>query len=652
VRRKRWNIRFAFAALLLLGCGSGSQQNTNPAVAAGPAQYIWTSSPSADASQPRYFRKSFTLTSVPAAAMLYFFGPYNADISLNSVKVDSFAFGGPVLSHDRPLRIIDITSHLVAGANDFEITASASEVFSLEIVPAAEGINVPPLVVSDGSWQGSNDAVTWSAALLAGPLEGDVSRFKDNFDLNLYRWPGYSGINAVLNHAVLSSLASVQSDPQTITVDFGKEISGRIKLVSLSSQPIRVHMNFGESAEEAVPAVSFLGTRDLLIPGGGAGYGPVTAFRYVQVAVDAPNTTAMLQISADEVFRNVSLTATYQGSDPQLQAIWQASVYTAQLGMQTEFWDAPKRDRNPFAGDLFISGRTARAAFGHVTDQMVKDTLTDLLNRVCGNQGIPITGQDINCIPSYNGWWILDLADLYQYKSDLPYLQSQRANLLSVLNRMESQVNNGVYVQDPNIIAFADWAPGMYEFPHTSAPDAEAVTAMVYYTAFNAASQLFTAMGDAASSSHYAQIAGQMKPAIRSQYFSAGTFGSKLQTNAMAIFSGVADSGDYSTIYTQVLANASSQQITPYFAYFVLEALKTTGHSSDAITYLKQIWGGMLNADATSFWEFDTPVCAAQTNYHTCLQNAWNLISNSGPRLEVSLAHGWSSGPGTYLMEP
>src|SRR5262249_16911372 len=159
------------------------------------------------------------------------------------------------------------------------------------------------------------------------------------------------------------------------------------------------------------PNLSFLSSRDLLVaPETTFAHGPLTGFRSVQVRfLDSPVDTAHL--SAERFLRPLPILHRYQTSDRELTNIWQVSAYTVQLTLEADFLDGVKRDRNPFAGDLFITARAGRAVFGHATDSMVKDTLADLLRRVCGISTIPAYGRDINCIPGYNAWWILSLAD-------------------------------------------------------------------------------------------------------------------------------------------------------------------------------------------------------------------------------------------------
>src|SRR5256885_17198519 len=102
--------RFAICVLLLQvglsGCGASFHTEIarppNPPPVLEPEHYIWFSSPSSDALMVRFFRKTFSLTSVPAAATLYVAGPYNWDVAVNCQPGMLFRGGGPGLAHYRP----------------------------------------------------------------------------------------------------------------------------------------------------------------------------------------------------------------------------------------------------------------------------------------------------------------------------------------------------------------------------------------------------------------------------------------------------------------------------------------------------------------------------------------------------------------------
>lgn len=654
--KRRGSLAVACAMVWMCGCRNVASLPPpgNVLLPVGSEQYIWVSSLSPDAAAPRMFKKSFSLVSVPTHATLYFFGPYNADVTINGANVIHLAQGGPILTNERTLEITEVSNVLTTGTNTIDVTASASDILALKIVPAEQGINAQPLVVSDALWEGSTDSSNWMPVSAFGSLESDVTRFKANFDLNLYQWPGYQGINAILDHVPLEATSSTPDGPNSFTLDFGKEISGRLRVDSSSSTAAHLQMSFGETLQEATPDLSLLGARNLVVPAGETAYGPVTAFRYAQVVfLDGPDATKSVHIQADQVFRNLPLVKQFQNPDALLTQVWQTGVYTAQLGMQTEFWDAPKRDRAPYSADLYVSARTARAAFGSATDPLVKGTLNDLLQRVCLVNGLPTTGQDINCIPTFNAWWILDLGDLYRSSGDTAYLASQQGNLKLILDHMQTQLKDGLFADDPSMRLFADWSPGLYQFPGQTAPEAAEITTMIYYMGFHEGAFLFGQLGDSVSAASYAATASAIKTAAAAAYFdpAAGTYGGRMQTNAMAVYSRIADPSQYDGIFTKILSQPPSEEVTPYFYYFVLEAMERTGHRAEALDLIRQVWGGMLSAGASTFWEIDPPGCSSATDVGQCLIVDFDKLSSQGTRYVISMAHGWASGPAAFLME-
>jgi len=72
--------------------------------------------------------------------------------------------------------------------------------------------------------------------------------------------------------------------------------------------------------------------------------------------------------------------------------------------------------------------------------------------------------------------------------------------------------------------------------------------------------------------------------------------------------------------------------------------MAATGHSREALEWIRTYWGGMLAEGATSFWE-SYDLRWPKTNPHLSLQ----ADGTSG--YFVSMAHGWSAGPTVWLTE-
>ena len=76
-----------------------------------------------------------------------------------------------------------------------------------------------------------------------------------------------------------------------------------------------------------------------------------------------------------------------------LNRIWETGAYTMHLCMQDDIWDAVKRDRGRWIGDLDVGGRVINSVFAD--HFLVEDTM----NRLIGES--PVTEQ-VNTIPGYS----------------------------------------------------------------------------------------------------------------------------------------------------------------------------------------------------------------------------------------------------------
>src|SRR6185312_1534156 len=126
-------------------------------------------------------------------------------------------------------------------------------------------------------------------------------------------------------------------------------------------------------------------------------------------------------------------------------------------------------------------------------------------------------------------------------------------------------------------------------------------------------------------------------------------YGPRWQTNAMAVLSGVATPNQYDAIWTTGLSHVGNTRnsaliISPYYNYYVISAMAKMGHQKEALAWIRQYWGGMIDEGATSFWEAYDPSWYKE-DFHSSLQ------SDNRSGYFVSLAHGWSSGPTAWLME-
>jgi hypothetical protein len=216
------------------------------------------------------------------------------------------------------------------------------------------------------------------------------------------------------------------------------------------------------------------------------------------------------------------------------------------------------------------------------------------------------------------------------------------------MHYMETELDNrNLYANNHKSWPFVDWSPEL----NGDTPEARRGTQLEFIAAFQDGVYLLNEMGDKNNGQLFSKKLDDLKAAARQYLLDKQTdsYGERWQVNAMAVLSGAADPAQYADIWKASLSSVGKIKhnaliITPYYNYYVISAMAKMGHRAEALDWIRQYWGGMVDEGATSFWEGYDPSWY-KDDTHGSLQ-ADNM---SGYR--VSLAHGWSSGVTPWLME-
>lgn len=697
--------------------GLSAAQSDGQKHVALPEQYVWTADDAAvlqsDHSkyrnaapnvkaEPRYFRTSFLLKSLPAAATLYVAGVRSEKVYINGELLDEVSSD---LSHPLGMHVFstDVKTALRLGQNTLALEVARGrgivsisnslaaeqqafgEVLVAKIVAAAMGENGPTLVMSGPDWKSTLNAApgwqairfddaAWKNVQALGGIESSIDLFQWSADAGLYDWPGYDGISPFLRHYGLkpakvsrlfegrsrfvnvgaltaempdhdfvvkmaSSTLPSQSAP-SLMLDFGREVAGRLAFQSACDCQAVVEIQYGESENEAEAGGHYLGTNLLRVPRYATAYGPKSGFRYAKVRfVGGAPELHFKSVQLDGIYYPVEYRGSFESSDELLDRIWETGAHTMHLCMQDDIWDAPKRDRGRWVGDLDVGGRVVNSVFAD--HFLMEDTMTRLI-------GDSPVNEHVNGIPGYSSLWITSLADYYRHTGAKEYLASVRGRMVELLKLMDSGFDkDDAFVNPTKAWLFVDWSPDLF----ADTPEARRATQIEYYRAYLEGAYLLRQLGDTATAEHYEQRAEQIKKFVNQRLLDPqmGTYGLRWQTNAMAVFSGLATPDQYLSIWNGVLKSVRQDQpespvISPYYNYYVVSAMAKMGHRAEGLKWVREYWGGMLDEGATSFWEaYD--LRWPKNRPHVSLQ----ADGTSG--YFVSLAHGWSSGPTAWLME-
>ena len=407
-------------------------------------------------------------------------------------------------------------------------------------------------------------------------------------------------------------------------------------------------------------------------------------FRYVSIVLDAldtdspytqPNGTISISSVSLQYTGFLGTESTYQGwfecSDTQLNQFWYAASYTndmitdtflssdcdprdaanAQLEGTLVLQDGAKRDRDPYAGDVAVSGITTYLTHGDQTSPAAGNVLANLAEHQRSDGWIPpasINDYTLSLF-DYPLWWVFASWDFILYSDNATYASSYYPNLVAVLD---------IYYPSNT-----DNATGLLTRPagygnYAFLPRDGIVTYYnaLYVLALQRSALWAAQLGENSTSSKWLARVATVSDAVNNNLFdaSAGAYYDTLPSadpdthpqdgNALSILSGIANSTQASSAIayldahtslpygnaftdTTVLASDGPDRVYAFLSSFDITARLTTGHAASAIDQIRRLYGWM--------YEHDPGI------------TMWEGISTDGTPYEgayTSMAHGWSTG--------
>lgn len=460
-----------------------------------------------------------------------------------------------------------------------------------------------------------------------------------------------------LSNRNMCKLVSTDTQHPAILLDYGKELQGGLQLVTgmpASHKPVSVRIRFGESVSEAMCEIDGANgagndhaMRDFVIQLPWLGVMEVgnSGFRFVRIDLLGDSVELQLkEVRAISAFRDIPYKGSFRCNDERLNQIWQTGAYTVHLNMQEYLWDAIKRDRLVWVGDLHPEVMTVSTVFGY--NEVVPKSL-DLIRDIT-----PLP-EWMNGISSYSIWWLLIHRDWYFYQGDLAYLKEQKTYLTALLRHLISKTDaSGREQLDGG--RFLDW-------PSNANPAAiNAGLQALMVQAMKAGDELCTILGDEALA-HECRMVGarlvkaapQVSKPILHKTVDPTAPGSKQAASLMAL-SGLLTLKEADSKFLSV---GGAQGFSTFYGYYMLRAMAAADNHQGAIDVIRQYWGAMIDLGATTFWEdfnmewlpnasrIDDLVPAGKKDIH----GDYGAYCYKGFR--HSLCHGWASGPTAWLSE-
>lgn len=448
---------------------------------------------------------------------------------------------------------------------------------------------------------------------------------------------------ATLNNGKNLVLQSTKNELPLIILDFGKEIQGRLEIITSINNDKKmghVRIRFGESVSETLSDIGKDGAtndhslRDFTIalPWLGRVETGNSGFRFASIQlVDTLTKIEIKEISAIFEYRDIPYQGSFRCNDERLNQIWMTGAYTVHLNMQDYLWDGIKRDRLVWVGDLHPEVMTVNSVFGY--NEVVPKSL-DLIRDLT-----PLPGW-MNGLSSYSMWWILLHHEWYKYQGNLDYLKQQQGYLFELLRLLSTKIDDS---GKENLKGgrFLDWP---------SSEDSLAIHAglqsMMVLT-FRAGAELSTTLGNRAMADMCQATVEKLKKHIPQHN------GSK-QAAALLSLSGLLPAEKANK---EVLSQNGVHKMSTFYGYYMLKARAQAGDYDGAINNIRDYWGGMLDLGATTFWEdfdIDWKENAGRID-EMPVKGIVDVHATYGgycyKQLRHSFCHGWASGPTSWLSE-
>jgi hypothetical protein len=439
------------------------------------------------------------------------------------------------------------------------------------------------------------------------------------------------------------TMRSTGDERPAILLDFGKEIQGGIQLVTTAAgkqTPVKIRVRFGESVSEAMSEIGGVqgATNDhamrdftMELPWLGVAEIGNSGFRFVRIDLIDPNVTLSLkEINAIFAYRDIPYLGSFRSNDERLNKIWMTGAYTVHLNMQEYIWDAIKRDRLVWLGDLHPEVMTISTVFGY--NDVVPKSL-DLARDIT-----PLPGW-MNGMCSYSLWWVIIHHDWYLYQGNLAYLKEQQPYLTDLLNMLLTKVDATGQEKLDGGGRFLDWPSS----PNEKGVDAGLQALMVI--AFQDGAELCNMLGDKVLAAKCSEIAALMQKRVPDHN----------QLKQAAALMSLADLIPARKANDEVIQVGGPKGFSTFYGYYMLEAQAKAGEYKAAMDNIRQYWGGMLDMGATSFWEdfdLDWTINAARID-ELVPSGKKDIHADYGAycyeNLRHSLCHGWASGPTSWL---
>lgn len=445
-----------------------------------------------------------------------------------------------------------------------------------------------------------------------------------------------------------------------LVLDFGREVTGypRIELEGVAGGIIDMGVCESLANGRVTPTRNGLHFNRFLMRNGPQSWEAFErdGFRYLQLTIrNCPKPIKLRKVAVNFTSYPVGNRGSFQSSDAMLNKIWDTSRYTVQLCMHDAYEDCPNREQRQWVGDAYVETKINYAVFGDTKlaakflRQIAQSQRSDgIVMMFWPGDGMGGELSRLN-IKDFVLHWISTVWEYYQFTGDLEMVRELFPNIVRALAWFEKRIDSDNLLSNITPWVFGDWAP-------IDRRDRNTIMNALYYNVLRESAQMAALVGEERTALKYRGLAERIKMAInehlwderRGIYVDANVEGVRSrrvgqQANSMCLLYDIAAAEKRPRILSFIFDQArikltdkykpektrfdeekDAVQAQPFFMHWVNAALAHIGEYDRMVHLIRDLWGNMIDAGATTIWEL------------------WSQ--------DDSECHGWSATPAYDLM--
>ena len=424
-----------------------------------------------------------------------------------------------------------------------------------------------------------------------------------------------------------------------VVFDFGKEICGKVHLITQSCPDGEIRIRLGESVAECYAelgednAGNFHSLRDCKMPI--ISYADLmtsdSGFRFARIDVISGGPLCLRNVFAESKYFSTENEGYFKSNDEKINQIFEVAKHTTRLCIQNGVvWDGVKRDRLVWIGDFHPELLSIASSFGCIAE--IENVL---------EHGVVYTanGAWTNCIPAYSAWWLICLNEYYRHYGKKEYVLRQLPTIQKILSAFDAIVmEDGSISYENTFLTSFQGNEFFFDWPTNFTEDSYYGWISIIQHACKETQKLLSEFGEDT------ELAVSIFERLKKNKTVNSTFKQVEAWQYLADRKAAADVKD-------ALLEGGAKGMTGFMGYYILTAAVEAGGDKEVLQMIKDFYGAMLDLGATSFWEdFDVEWLkdAPQGLEDIPVEGKKNIHKDYGKYcytgLRHSLCHGWTAG--------